>query len=311
MAEQLNTDNAIVQVIELAVQIPGVKVNRDSFLMSVFQKKNQELKENILALGPIEAGIDRDELMKLARSLVVDRTIKSTAMSFAAGLPGGLALAATIPADTIQYFGMALRLAQEIAYLYGEDDLWSEGNLKEEKVMNTLIIYCGVMFGAGGAAATLRVLTSQLGKQALKKIPQMALTKTFYYPLVKSIVKFFGGRMTREVFGEVVAKAVPILGGIVSGGITFATLRPQGFRLANVLDEAKFSYSKEEMEADLMEIRRTVDLQEKNENTTVRVNTETSIADEIKKIKELLDQGILTEEEFNEIKKKLIEKFGK
>jgi hypothetical protein len=249
--------------------------------------------------------------MKLARSLVVDRTMKSTAMSFAAGLPGGLALAATIPADTIQYFGMALRLAQEIAYLYGEDDLWSEGNLKEEKVMNTLIIYCGVMFGAGGAAATLRVLTSQLGKQALKKIPQMALTKTFYYPLVKSIVKFFGGRMTREVFGEVVAKAVPILGGIVSGGITFATLRPQGFRLANVLDEAKFSYSKEEMEADLMEIQRTVDLQEKNENTTVRVNTETSIADEIKKIKELLDQGILTEEEFNEIKKKLIEKFGK
>lgn len=311
MAEQLNTDNAIVQVIELAVQLPGVKVNRDSFLMSVFQKKNQELKENILALGPVEAGIDRNELMKLARSLVVDRTMKSTAMSFAAGLPGGLAIAATIPADTIQYFGMALRLAQEIAYLYGEDDLWSEGNLKEEKVMNTLIIYCGVMFGAGGAAATLRVLASQLGKQALKKIPQMALTKTFYYPLVKSIVKFFGGRMTREIFGQAVAKAVPVLGGIVSGGITFVTLRPQGFRLVNILDEAKFSYSKEEMEADLMEIQRTVNLQEQNENTTVRLNTETSIADEIKKSKELLDQGVLTEEEFTEIKKKLIEKYGK
>ena len=311
MTEQLNTDNIIVQVIELAVQIPGVKVNRDSFLMSVFQKKNQELKENILALGPIQAGVDRDELMKLARSLVVNRTIKSTAMSFASGLPRGLALAATIPADTIQYFGMALRLAQEIAYLYGEDDLWSEGNLIEEKVMNALIIYCGVMFGAGGAAATLRVIASQLGKQALKKIPQMALTKTFYYPLVKSIVRFFGGRMTREIFGKAVATAVPILVGIVSGGITFATLRPQGFRLVNVLDEAKFSYSKEAMEADVMEIREIVDLQEKNENTTVGVNTEASIADEIKKNKEFLEQGILTEEEFNEIKKKLIEKYGK
>lgn len=279
--------------------------------MSVFQKKNQELKENILALGPIEAGIDREELMKLARSLVVNRTMKSTAMSFAVGLPGGLALVATILADTIQYFGMALILTQEIAYLYGEDDLWSEGNLKEEKVMNTLIIYCGVMFGAGGAAATLRVLASQLGKQALNKIPQMALTKTFYYPLVKSIVKFFGGRMTREIFGKGVAKAVPILGGIVSGGITFATLRPQGFRLVNILDEAKFSYSKEKMEADLMGIKRTVDLQEKSGNTPVGVSTEISIADEIKKSKELLDQGILTEDEFNEIKKKLIEKYGK
>ena len=41
------TDNAIVQVIELTVQIPGVKVNRDSFLMSVF-KKNQELKKRFL-----------------------------------------------------------------------------------------------------------------------------------------------------------------------------------------------------------------------------------------------------------------------
>ena len=279
--------------------------------MSVFQKKNQELKENILALGPIEAGIDREELMKLARSLVVNRTMKSTAMSFAVGLPGGLALVATILADTIQYFGMALILTQEIAYLYGEDDLWSEGNLKEEKVMNTLIIYCGVMFGAGGAAATLRVLASQLGKQALNKIPQMALTKTFYYPLVKSIVKFFGGRMTREIFGKGVAKAVPILGGIVSGGITFATLRPQGFRLVNILDEAKFSYSKEKMEADLMEFKRTVDLQEKSGNTPVGVSTVISIADEIKKSKELLDQGILTEDEFNEIKKKLIEKYGK
>ena len=41
------------------------------------------------------------------------------------------------------------------------------------------------------------------------------------------------------------------------------------------------------------------------------MSTEISIADEIKKSKELLDQGILTEDEFNEIKKKLIEKYGK
>ena len=163
MAEQnelKKSDSAIVQVIETAVQLPGVKVNRESFLVSMFEKKEKDLKEKILEAGPIEAGISKDELMKIARSLVVDRTLKSTTMSFAAGWPGGVAMAATIPADTVQYFGIALRLAQEIAYLYGEADLWSEGNLKEEKVMNTLVIYCGVMFGAGGAAATLRVLAS-------------------------------------------------------------------------------------------------------------------------------------------------------
>ncbi len=311
MAEQnelKKSDSAIVQVIETAVQLPGVKVNRESFLVSMFEKKEKDLKEKILEAGPIEAGISKDELMKIARSLVVDRTLKSTTMSFAAGLPGGVAMAATIPADTVQYFGIALRLAQEIAYLYGEADLWSEGNLKEEKVMNTLVIYCGVMFGAVGAAATLRVLASQLGKQALKKIPQMALTKTFYYPLIKSLVRFFGGKMTKDVFGKAVAKAVPVLGGFVSGGITFATLRPMGFRLVNTLDEAKFSYTKVELDADLIEIQNTVELQEDNENNGLRMSTEASVAKEIKKNKELFDQGILTEEEFNEIKNKLIEK---
>ncbi len=311
MAEQnelKKSDSAIVQVIETAVQLPGVKVNRESFLVSMFEKKEKDLKEKILEAGPIEAGISKDELMKIARSLVVDRTLKSTTMSFAAGLPGGVAMAATIPADTVQYFGIALRLAQEIAYLYGEADLWSEGNLKEEKVMNTLVIYCGVMFGAGGAAATLRVLASQLGKQALKKIPQMALTKTFYYPLIKSLVRFFGGKMTKDVFGKAVAKAVPVLGGFVSGGITFATLRPMGFRLVNTLDEAKFSYTKVELDADLIEIQNTVELQEDNENNGLRMSTEASVAKEIKKNKELFNQGILTEEEFNEIKNKLIEK---
>ena len=303
MAEQnelKKSDSAIVQVIETAVQLPGVKVNRESFLVSMFEKKEKDLKEKILEAGPIEAGISKDELMKIARSLVVDRTLKSTTMSFAAGLPGGVAMAATIPADTVQYFGIALRLAQEIAYLYGEADLWSEGNLKEEKVMNTLVIYCGVMFGAGGAAATLRVLASQLGKQALKKIPQMALTKTFYYPIIKSLVRFFGGKMTKDVFGKAVAKAVPVLGGFVSGGITFATLRPMGFRLVNTLDEAKFSYTKVELDADLIEIQNTVELQEDNENNGLRMSTEASVAKEIKKNKELFNQGILTEEEFNE-----------
>lgn len=299
------SDNTIVQVIETVVQLPGVKVNRDSFLLSLFEKFNQDLKEEILRLGPIEAGISRNELKKYARSLVTNRTLKSTALSFAAGLPGGFAMAATIPADTVQFFGMSLRLAQEIAYLYGEEDLWSEGNLKEEEVTNTLLIYTGVMFGSAGASATLRVLTSQLGKQALKKIPKMALTKTFYYPIIKSIARFFGGRMTKEVFGKVVAKAVPLFGGVVSGGITLATMKPMGFKLVNALDNAKYSYTEDELDSDFIEIQNMIETQEQ-EAKAVSNSDNISIADEIIKNKELLDSGVITKDEFNAIKKLLI-----
>ncbi len=308
-----NSGNAMVQVIETAIKLPGVKVNRDGFLSSTFEKADQSLREKILQVGPVEAGVSSKELMKLASKLVISRTLTSTAASVAAGIPGGAAMAATIPADTIQYFGIALRLAQEIAYLYGEEDLWSEGNLQEEKVMNTIIIYCGVMFGAGGAAATLRVLSSQLGKQALKKIPQMALTKTFYYPIIKSIAKFFGVRMTKDIFGKAVSKAVPVIGGVVSGGITFFSLKPMGFRLVRTLDEAKFSYTEEELDADLVEIKDIADADENKEESGEKATEKAeaaklSFTEEIKLNKELLDQGILTEEEFSEIKKRLIEK---
>ena len=51
-----------------------------------------------------------------------------------------------------------------------------------------------------------------------------------------------------------VSKAVPILGGVVSGGITFATLRPMGQRLADTLDEAHFSYTEEEFHEDWEDI---------------------------------------------------------
>ena len=134
----------------------------------------------------------------------------------------------------------------------------------------------------------------------------MSLTKTFYYPIIKSVVHFFGGKMTKETFGKLVAKTVPVLGGVASGGITYISMKPMGMRLVNTLDEAKYDYTREELEKDLEEINKEVEKQEKLVENKTTLNN--SIADEIKKNKELLDQGIITEEEFALIKKNLIDK---
>lgn len=48
----------------------------------------------------------------MAKRIINERTIVSTGASFVAGLPGGLAMAATIPADMLQFYGIALRMAQ-------------------------------------------------------------------------------------------------------------------------------------------------------------------------------------------------------
>ena len=160
-------------IITKTIQIPGVKVNRKQFLAEQFASKANNLEE-ILDKGPIEAGIKREDIKLLSKKLILTRTSQSSIASFVAGIPGGLAMAATIPADTLQFFGMTLRLAQELSYLYGAQDLWKDGTIDDEKVKNQLILYCGVMFGVSGAVSGVRVLSTQLSKTALKKIPQKA-----------------------------------------------------------------------------------------------------------------------------------------
>ena len=145
-------------------------------------------------------------------------------------------MGATIPADTLQFFGMSLRLAQELAYLYGAQDLWKNGEIDDDAVRGQLILYCGVMFGVSGAAAGVRILSSQIAKTTLKKLPQKALTKTLWYPIVKQIGKLVGVKVTKNTVAKGVSKAIPVVGGVISGGLNFASMLPMAKRLASSLD---------------------------------------------------------------------------
>ena len=316
---EMKSKVSLVNVISTAVQIPGVKVNRETFLREQFKNVSPEDLELIVEKGPVEANRSRAELRKMAKKLIHERTLMSSGVSFAAGIPGGFTMAATIPADMLQFYGVALRMAQEISYLYGEPDLWNMDILDRDRVTNQLILYCGVMLGSAGAAQTVRVLSSSLAKQALKKLPQKALTKTFYYPIVKSIAKAFGAKMTKEVFAKGVSKAVPIIGGVVSGGITLATMLPMGTRLTDALEEAHFDYTEADFEADWREIVEVCE----EETDTIMDNADEEIGakentieenqssyevllGKIQQAKQMFDAGIITEQEFLEIKAKLI-----
>lgn len=195
------TSIALETIITNAVKIPGVKVNRSKFLAEVFANEGVNL-QTIIDMGPVSAGISQERIEKAATKLIFLRTSQSSAASFVAGIPGGFAMAATIPADVAQFFGMALRLAQELSYLYGASDLWDEEQLDDERVRSQLILYCGVMFGVSGAVSGVRVLSTQIAKTTLKKLPQKALTKTFWYPIVKQIGKAIGVKVTKTTVAQ-------------------------------------------------------------------------------------------------------------
>ncbi|QPI66943.1 EcsC family protein [Exiguobacterium sp. PBE] len=244
-----------------AVKLPGVKVDRKEFLAQSFSKyvPATQLAE-VVEKGPLEAKVPLSIIKKVAKRNITNQTMKSSSASFAAGLPGGIGLAATIPADTAQFFGFALRLAQEIGYLYGYDDFWEDGELNVERVNGELILFLGVMFGVGGATATIKALSAQLSKEALKKIPNKALTKTVYYPIIKKMSAMIGVKMTKDTFAKGISKMIPLAGGVISGGITYSSMTKMGNRLMNTLEEgvnmteAEFVESVEEVKRENLEI---------------------------------------------------------
>ena len=335
-SKSLTKNFAMEDVISTAVQIPGVKVNRDKFLAEQFAGVDTNVQD-IITLGPVEAGVSREDISNMANKLIIKRTSQSSIASFAAGIPGGLAMAATIPADVMQFFGMALKLAQELSYMYGAQDLWVDGKIDDERVKSQLIMYCGVMFGVSGAVSGVRVLSTQIAKTTLKKLPQKALTKTFWYPIVKQFGKVIGIKVTKSTVAKGVSKAIPVIGGVISGGLNFASMLPMAKRLYNALDKAAFDYSEEEFENDLeimdqmanheivmdAEPSAKEELKEKVSGTLKNVGTGVSgligklgkksaqskaenPVEEIKQYKELLDMGIITQEEFDQKKKELL-----
>lgn len=337
MAEQhaVEKEVALESVITTAVQIPGVKVDRRKFLSETFATEDVSIQE-VLDLGPVAAQIPQERLSVLASKLILTRTSQSSLASFVAGIPGGWAMAATIPADVLQFFGMALRLAQEMSYLYGAQDLWQNGQVDDEKVKNQLLLYCGVMFGVSGAVSGVRVLSTQIAKTTLKKLPQKALTKTFWYPIVKQIGKAIGIKVTKSTVAQGVSKAIPIIGGVISGGLNFASMMPMANRLQAALDSAAFGYTEEQLAKDIIEIESISEEvpAEPTENKDIKTKlaegskktmdsisgffskkkatppeaTKDDVLETIKKLAELKDSGVLTQEEFDSKKAELLAK---
>ena len=61
--------------------------------------------------------------------------------------------------------------------------------------------------------------------------------------MVKKIAKVFGVKMTKSLFAGVAKKAIPVVGGAVSGGITFFAFKPCCNRLKKVLEDTRLSFS--------------------------------------------------------------------
>ncbi len=221
-----------------AMAMPGVKVDRVGFLTSEFCRYgNVDLLKD---KRPSELYSEKT-LERVASGVVKNHLIKVTAISAAAGIPGGIAVLGTIPADIIQYFWHFLVMAQKLAYVYGWPDLKDENNNLGEEAQAILTIFIGVGFGADGAAAAINQIAKSAAEHYAKRLPRMALMKTSWYPIIKKIGAYLGIKITKDNVGKQVGKMIPILGGIISGSITYATFKPMAKKIKKVIVRYSFN----------------------------------------------------------------------
>lgn len=257
VANTVNNFNA-EDIVQQAMKLPVVKVNREKFLRKELIKYYPEdVVDLAIKKNPAYAGIEKEKINEVSKQVINYETNKVSAISFAAGMPGGFAMVATVPADIVQYFAYMIRVMQKLAYLYGFEDFELNEDTISDDTMNQIMIFFGVMFGVQGANSGVKKIAEAAAKKVSKSLAQKALTKGTVYPIVKKIAQAVGIKMTKQIFAESVSKVVPVIGGVVTGGLSYATFKPCAKKLKNSFKDLYLcdpQYYKELQEKNIIDV---------------------------------------------------------
>ncbi len=226
--EYYEVESTGFEFLGLILNLPGVRVNREDFLRSVLSHYPSEVVEDAIQRGTASAGIPKEEIEKMAKKSINQHWFLTTTVSAAAGIPGGVAMLASIPADLVQFYGNYATLAQKLVYLYGWKSIDELGY--SEKVM------CAIMLGIGMG---IDGITGKVIQQVCNKTIThygtragiKALGKTAIYAITKKVAIQIGYKVTKKSFAQLAAKAVPVVGAVASGTITLATFKPMANKL--------------------------------------------------------------------------------
>ena len=156
-----------VEFLKKVLRIRGVRIDRADFLRQEFRKIHVDDDQIARAIEstPIQAGIELSTLDSVGVSVIAFETNKSAAMSFAAGLPGGLAMIASVPGDVTQYYVHAFRVMQKLAYLYGWQNFLGDLDDVDDETLGKFSLFLGVMMGVSGASVGLTSFVSQVARR--------------------------------------------------------------------------------------------------------------------------------------------------
>lgn len=151
-----------------------------------------------------------------------------------------------VPADIVQFYGHQFRMIQKLMYLYGwDEDVFDQNGYMDDATTNMLILYMGVMSGVGAAGKALGHIAKVAAKRLIRDVParliKAAVTKQAFRKTLMHIVKIIGAKTSLKVTLVTGAKIVPVLGAVVSGGLTAIFFIPMSKKLKKYLEKGELS----------------------------------------------------------------------
>lgn len=231
------------KILSAVLKMPGVKVDRVAFLQKELKPYCSASKLEMLTNVRPYTIVDDKVIDRVAGSVIKRHTAMATTASAIAGLPGGLAMAATIPGDISQYYFHVVVLSQKLAYLYGFPDFCDEEGELGDMTGDLLTIFMGSMMGAKVADQGISELAKGMAKSAVGRLPRVAITKVAVYPVASKVAQMAGLKLTKEGFAKGLGKFIPIAGGLFSGSLTLFTFTPGARRLQKRLKAQKMHFN--------------------------------------------------------------------
>ena len=243
-------------IMQHAASLKVVKINRGDFLRSEIKRRFPEIDADFaVETTPAETGIAPEDLDRMAIDVIDLETKKCAGLSFLAGIPGGLAMVGTVPADLAQYFAHVMRIEQKLAYIYGWQTFLNEEDEVDDETIMKLVVLMGVMMQVGGAANAVTTFAANTARAGIEKaIQKQALTKTFWYNPMKKVLRYLGVNLTKQTFAKTASKVVPVIGGAISGGMTYMAYKPGAERLRRYLRSLPTSGIDETLYPDIIAI---------------------------------------------------------
>lgn len=165
----------------------------------------------------------------------------------------------------------------------------------EDQNIKSILNYAGLILllvsVISGLSTIIAFLTSEFGVTNQRVLIKVGFIKRKTFELLLNKVESF--QVNQSILGRILGFGTILVSGTGMGSEAFHNIDDPLELKKNVQQSVK------EYERNYLQGKPT---------TSISKNDSISVADELKKLKELMEQGILTEEEFEEQKRKLLDK---